>query len=466
MTILLTGATGYIGGRLLPLLERSGARVRCLARDPARLRARVAPATEITRGDCLDEASLDAALAGVDTAFYLVHSMTTRRDFADIDHRAAATFGRAAANAGVRRIVYLGGLSDGGDTLSPHLRSRNETGDSLRASGVPVVEFKASIVIGAGSLSFEMIRALVERLPIMICPRWIRTQTQPIAVDDLLAYLIAALALPHGDSRTFEIGGPDVISYGDLMREYARQRGLRRWLVPVPLLTPRLSGLWLALVTPAQARVGRALVEGLRNATAVRSDAARQLPVTPRRLATAIAEAIADPSRPDLFLQTEWRDADMPAAQLFARVERIGGANGWYFGDLLWQSRGWIDRLLGGVGMQRGRACADRCAVGDVIDCWRVDAYEPDRRLRLVAEMKVPGRAWLEFEVEPIDGGRRARIRQTATFDPRGLFGRLYWYALFPVHVVMFRGMLDAIVNGRPLVVRPQTRPAAQEKRS
>jgi uncharacterized protein YbjT (DUF2867 family) len=461
-TVLLTGATGYIGGRLLPLLERSGVRVRALARDPERLRPRAAASTEIVRGDCLDERSLDAALAGVETAFYLVHSMTTRRDFAEADHRAAEQFGRAAAKAGVRRIIYLGGLGDTAEALSPHLRSRNETGERLRAFGVPVVEFKASIVIGAGSLSFEMIRALVERLPVMICPRWIRTLTQPIAVDDLLAYLVAALDLPHGRSHVFEVGGPDVVSYGDLMREYARQRGLRRWLIPVPLLTPRLSGLWLALVTPAQARVGRALVEGLRNSTAVRSDAAmRTFSVRPRPLRDAIAQSIADPSRKDLFLQTEWRTAEMPAARLFARVQRIGGANGWYFGDRLWQWRGWIDRLLGGVGMQRGRSSPDDCAVGDIIDCWRVEGYEAGRRLRLVAEMKVPGRAWLEFEVEPVDGGSRARIRQTATFDPRGLIGRAYWYALFPIHVLMFRGMLDAIVERNPAAASDERRHAA-----
>ena len=446
-TVLLTGATGYIGGRLLPCLEASGHHVRCLARDPGRLAGRAAASTELVQGDCLDAASLDAALAGVDSAFYLVHSMTTRRDFAAADRRAAENFGRAAANAGVRRIIYLGGLSDASESLSPHLHSRNETGDILRASGVPVVEFKASIVIGAGSLSFEMIRALVERLPVMICPRWIRTTTQPIAVDDLLAYLLAALDLPDGGSQVFEIGGPDVVSYGDLMREYARQRGLHRWFIPVPLLTPRLSGMWLALVTPAHARVGRALVEGLRNSTAVRSDAARRLiPLRPRALAEAIASAIDDKSRADLFLQTEWRTANVSAVSLFECVRRIGGATGWYFGDLLWQCRGWIDRLLGGVGMRRGRPFPDRCGVGDIIDWWRVEVYEPGRRLRLVAEMKVPGRAWLEFEVEPLDAGR-ARIRQTATFDPRGLFGRLYWYALFPIHVVMFRGMLDAIVR-------------------
>ena len=274
--ILLTGATGYIGGRLLRRLEEGGRAVRCLARQPEHVSTTSAN-TEVLKGDCLDEASLDRALAGVHCAYYLVHSMGGRSDFADVDRRAADNFGRAAARAGVQRIIYLGGLTGSARALSTHLKSRVETGDVLRASGVPVIEFRASIVIGAGSLSFEMIQALVERLPVMICPRWVETLTQPIAISDVLRYLEAALDLPNnGDSPIFEIGGPEVVSYGGMMREYARLRGLRRLLVPVPLLTPHLSGLWLALVTPAQAHVGRALVEGLKNATVVQSKTARE----------------------------------------------------------------------------------------------------------------------------------------------------------------------------------------------
>jgi uncharacterized protein YbjT (DUF2867 family) len=271
--ILLTGASGYIGSRLLRMLEEGGSAVRCLARQPDRIVSRRAR-TEVVSGDCLDDTSLDAAMQGVDQAFYLVHSMASGPSFAARDREAAANFGRAARRAGVRRIIYLGGLADDADSLSTHLKSRVETGEVLRDSGVPVVEFRASIVIGAGSLSFEMIRALVERLPAMICPRWVDTRTQPIAIDDVLAYLRAALELPEGREGVFEIGGREVVSYGDMMREYAKLRGLRRVLIPVPVLTPRLSGLWLGLVTPAQARVGRALVEGLRNSTVVRSPAA------------------------------------------------------------------------------------------------------------------------------------------------------------------------------------------------
>ena len=445
--VLLTGATGYIGGRLLPELEKRGRRVRCLARDPGRLDGRTGPETEVVQGDCLDRSSLDAAFAGVEHAFYLVHSMNARRDFTAADREAALNFGRAAARAGVRRIVYLGGLAHANQPLSEHLSSRNETGDILRASGVPVVELRASIIVGAGSLSFEMIRALVERLPVMICPRWIRTPTQPIGVADVLEYLVTALELEDGASVVYEIGGPDVVSYGDLMREYARQRGLRRYLVPVPVLTPHLSGLWLALVTPAHARVGRALVEGLRNATAVRSNAAlAAFPVRPRPLRDAIAEAIDDPLRTDRFVDTQTRTVAAPPSAVFHAISRIGGANGWYFGNVLWRWRGWLDRLAGGVGMSRGRACPDRCMPGDIIDCWRIARVEPGRLLELAAEMRLPGRGRLAFDVETLPDGR-TRVRQTASFDPTGVLGRLYWYLLYPVHAVMFRGMLDGIVR-------------------
>jgi uncharacterized protein YbjT (DUF2867 family) len=273
--VLVTGATGYIGGRLLRRFEERGRAVRCLVREPNRLSA-TAATTEVVTGDCLDAASLDRALAGVQAAYYLVHSMAGDADFAKTDRRAAETFGQAAARAGVQRIIYLGGLTGASGSLSPHLKSRKETGEVLRASGVPVIEFRAAVVIGAGSLSFRIIAGLVERLPVMICPRWVTTPTQPIAIDDVLAYLEAAVDLPEHVRGIFEIGGPDVVSYGDMMRIYARLRGLHRLLLPVPVLTPFLSGLWLALFAPAQARVGRALIEGLRTATVVRSPAARE----------------------------------------------------------------------------------------------------------------------------------------------------------------------------------------------
>ena len=456
--VLLTGATGYIGGRLLRHFEERGRAVRCLVRQPARLGA-ARPTTDVVQGDCRDEASLDRALAGVHTAYYLVHSMAGGSDFAAEDRRAADNFGRAAAGAGVRRIIYLGGLSDETASPSAHLKSRAETGRALRASGVPVIEFRASIVIGAGSLSFEMIRALVERLPVMVCPRWVETLTQPIAIDDVLAYLTAALDLPEGVSGIFEIGGPEVVSYGDMMREYARLRGLRRLLLPVPVLTPRWSGLWLALVTPAQARVGRALVEGLRNATVVQSAAARDtFRVQPMPLRAAFVKAIDEGAAAYRKEDTRTVVVDAPPGQAFAPIRRIGGAAGWYFGNGLWQTRGWLDRWVGGVGMRRGRRDPDRCAVGDVIDGWTVEAYEPDRRLRLSADLKLPGRGWLDFEVTPLDDGRRSRIRQSATFDPRGLLGRAYWYAMVPIHSVMFRGLLGQLARRAALPSRGPVR--------
>ena len=453
--ILLTGASGYIGSRLLRVLEEDGRAVRCLARQPERVGAGRAT-TEVVPGDCLDEASLLAAMDGVDQAYYLVHSMASGPGFSTLDRQAAANFGRAAARAGVRRIVYLGGLGDGPDSLSTHLKSRVETGEALREAGVPVVEFRASIVIGAGSLSFEMIRALVERLPVMICPRWVDTRTQPIAIDDVLAYLRSALDLPDGRGAVFEIGGPEVVSYGDMMREYARLRRLRRLLLPVPVLTPRLSGLWLGLVTPAQARVGRALVEGLRNPTVVRSAAAREtFEIRPMPLREAFTRAIEEGAAARHKIDTRVVVVDAPPAQAFAPIRRIGGGTGWYFGDALWRLRGWLDGWLGGAGMPRHRRDPDACAVGDVIDGWRVEAYEPDRLLRLAAGLKLPGRGWLEFRVAPVGDGARSLIRQTATFDPRGVTGRLYWYGVLPLHALIFRGLLRRIARRAVLLPPP-----------
>ncbi len=469
--ILVTGATGYIGGRLVAALENAGHRVRCLARRPETLHGRVGAGTEVVQGDCLAPASLGPALAGVHTAYYLVHSMGATKDFAALDREAAWEFGRAAREAGVRRIIYLGGLGEPSDDLSAHLKSRQETGDILRESGVPVVEFRASIVIGSGSLSFEMVRALVERLPVLICPKWVSVAAQPIAIEDLIAYLVAALDLPEASAGIFPIGGPDVVSYGDIMREYARQRGLRRWLISVPVLTPRLSSLWLGLVTPLYARVGRKLIDSLRNPTIVRDESARHtFQIHPRSLREAIARAASLEDAEQAA--TRWSDAlsaggvqpagwggsrlgtrivdsravtvDSPPSAAFAPVRRIGGAQGWYCGNALWRLRGFLDLLVGGIGMRRGRRDPELPHPGDALDFWRIEAYEPDHLLRLVAEMKLPGRAWLQFEVTP-RAGDVSEIRQTAIFDPAGLAGLLYWYALYPLHAIIFRGMLNGI---------------------
>ena len=444
-TILVTGATGYIGGRLLHRLEDDGHAVRCIARQPERVRT-TTPRTEVVRGDCLEPESLTPALAGIDVAYYLVHSMAAGSAFAEVDRRAAKHFGAAAARAGVRRIVYLGGLVSADAPLSEHLKSRSETGALLRSSGVPVVEFRSSIIVGAGSLSFEMIRGLVERLPVMICPRWVSMLTQPIAVDDVLAYLTAAVNLSGEGDEIIEIGGPEVMSYGDMMKEYARQRGLRRYLVPVPVLTPRLSGMWLALVTPAQATVGRALIDSLRNATVVQSETARtRFQIRPMPLEEAFAGAIAEAAQRHLKHDSRTLVVNVPPSAAFAPIRCIGGSSGWYFANYLWQLRGLIDRLFGGVGMSRGRRACNDCRVGDTIDGWTVEAYEPNRRLRLAADLKLPGRGWLEFEVRAVNEGQSSEIRQTASFDPRGLAGRLYWLATIPIHAMLFRGLLRNI---------------------
>ena len=471
MRILLTGATGYVGGVLLPELERRGHQVRCLARRPHKLDGKTGPATEVMAGDASDPDALARACAGIDVAYWLVHSMESGVDFERADRLAAERFAAAACTAGVKRIVYLGGLGADDDTLSAHLRSRHEVGAILRASGLDVVEFRASIIVGAGSFSFDLVRTLVERLPVMICPAWLATPTQPIAIADVVAYLAAAADLPPGGQRIFEIGGPDKVSYGAIMREYARQRGLLRLMIPVPVLTPRLSSLWLKLVTPQYSKVGRKLIDGLKNPTVVTNDAARrEFAIRPRDLAAAVREA--QHQEDTAFAGKRWADLadveDLPhryggraegtrlvdhrhtvvsvePARAFAAIERIGGPHGWYACDWLWTLRGWLDRLIGGPGMSRGRRDPDRLVTGDTLDCWRVELCDPPRRLRLAAEMKMPGRGWLEFEVVPRDGD--VTIHQTAVFDPKGLGGLAYWYAIWPLHELVFKNMLAGIAR-------------------
>jgi uncharacterized protein YbjT (DUF2867 family) len=463
---LLTGATGYVGGRLLRRLERDRLAVRCLCRNPEALGWRVAPGTELVRGDLLQPASLGAAFSGVDTAFYLVHSMQAGAEFEAQERQAAANFAQAARDAGVRRIVYLGGLAHGED-LSAHMRSRAATGDILRSGGVPVIEFQASIVIGSGSASFEMIRALVERLPVMIAPRWVNTAAQPIAIEDVIEYLAAAIRLPFEGNLTVEIGGKDVTSYVGIMREFARQRKLRRWILRVPFLSLSLSSRWLTLITPVYASIGRRLIESVRNPSVVRSPIARELfAVRPMGITRAIERALANEDQP--AAETRWSDAraqgssapgpghdlltneqkirvPLPPDQAFAPIRRIGGRTGWYFGNVLWRLRGLVDLMMGGVGMRRGRPDPETPLPGSTLDFWRVELYEPGRRLQLFAEMRVPGRAWLEFRADP--DGPSTVIRQTAQFEPRGLSGLLYWYLLWPVHELMFRGMLRRIAD-------------------
>ena len=467
--ILVTGPTGYVGGRLLAALLERGENVRCLARRPEAVPTRAG--LEIAAGDALDGDAVGRALDGVEVAYYLIHALGSPDGFERLERSAATIFAEAARDAGVRRIIYLGGLGDAPD-LSPHLASRQEVGRILASTGVETIEFRASIVIGSGSLSFELVRALTERLPVMVTPRWVRTRAQPIAIEDVVAYLVAALDLDARGSEVLEIGGAEVATYGELMHEYARQRGLRRLLVPVPVLTPRLSSLWLGLVTPVYARVGRKLVESLPHETVVHDPSAlERFPIRPRGYREAIARALRNEDHE--LAETRWSDAlssgargprpserpaagarlldsrvrvvPVPPAQAFRPIRRIGGTVGWYCGDGLWRLRGFVDLLVGGVGLRRGRRSPETPAVGSVLDFWRVEAYEPDRLLRLRAEMRVPGRAWLQFEV---DGDERSsRIRQTAIFDPSGLAGLFYWYALLPLHGVVFRGMLAGIAR-------------------
>lgn len=463
--VLLTGATGYVGGRLLVALEERGEQIRCMARRPQILATRVRSTTAVVPGDVSDPDALRSALAGVHTAFYLVHAMDARGDFARRDHDAAQRFGSAARAARVRRIIYLGGLGRG-PRLSEHLASRQEVGRVLAASGVPTIELRASIIIGSGSFSFEMVRALVERLPVMVTPRWVSTRAQPIAIEDVISYLMAALDAPAEVAGVFEIGGSEAVSYRDIMREYARQRGLRRWLIRVPFLTPALSSRWLRLITPLHAALGRALIEGVRNETVVTDDRARrQFGVCPIGISESIARALRNEDR--AFAETRWCDAvgDRPAASgggtgtrivdsrslevaatpedVFRPIRRIGGDAGWYYGNGLWSIRGILDLLVGGPGLRRGRRDPNALRPGDALDFWRVESFDPPRLLRLNAEMRLPGRAWLQFEVEPVGAG--SRIRQTAIFDPLGLAGLLYWYALWPLHRLVFAGMLSGI---------------------
>ncbi len=485
-TVLVTGATGYVGGRLVPHLLARGHRVRCLVRDPARLDGRAwSAAVEVATGDVMRPETLAGALEGADAAYYLVHSMARGAGFHERDMAAARAFGRAAADAGVARIVYLGGLGDPSSDLSHHLRSRQETGQALREGGVPVTEFRAAVVVGSGSISFEMIRHLTERLPAMICPRWVYTRVQPIAVDDLLRYLVAALDEPRSAGRVIEIGGADVQTYGGMMLGYARARGLRRWLVPVPVLTPRLSSYWVHLVTPIPSTIARPLIEGLGSETVVRTGVARELfpDIVPVDYLSAVRAALG--VMDGGTVETVWSDAlvttcgDAPPrplaaregmvrerreevaaaspATVFAVVSGLGGARGYLVCDWTWTVRGALDRLVGGVGLRRGRRDPDELRAGDALDFWRVEAVEPERLLRLRAEMKVPGEAWLEFQIEPRGEGRSLLV-QTAHFAPKGLGGLAYWYGLYPVHARIFSGMIHALAGEAGARERAQAR--------
>jgi uncharacterized protein YbjT (DUF2867 family) len=469
--IAVAGASGYIGGRLVPRLIADGFSVRCLVRSPEKLAGSAwaaNPAVAIQRADLEDPTSLAVALAGCDAAFYLVHSMLSAgAAYASHDRQLALHFAAAAKSAGVRRIIYLGGLGETGPDLSEHLSSRREVESALASTGVPVTVLRAAMIIGSGSASFEILRYLVERLPIMITPRWVHTMSQPIAVRNVIGYLAGCLAVPETEGGVFDIGGPEVLCYRDIMRIMAEELGVRRrWIIPVPVLTPRLSSYWIHLITPLTHDIAKPLAEGLKNPVVCREDRITRL--VPQQLLTvreAIRAALSRmaenkvetnwsmagpiPGDPDWAGGTVFRDSrtisiDAPAAAAFRAVCRVGGGHGWYAADWLWQIRGWLDRLVGGPGLRRGRRDPERVGFGEALDFWRVTGYELDRRLALRAEMKLPGEALLEFRIEPGQGSS-CSLRQTALFKPRGLFGLLYWYAVVPFHHIVFRGMLLGI---------------------
>ncbi|WP_433229712.1 SDR family oxidoreductase [Actinomadura formosensis] len=475
---LVTGASGYIGGRLVPELLDAGHRVRCMVRSARRLRDQPwADRVEIAEADATDREATARALEGVDVAYYLIHAIGGGGGFAETDRRAARTFAGAAREAGVGRLVYLGGMEPE-EELSPHLRSRAEVGEILLHSGVPTAWLRAAVIIGSGSVSFEMLRYLTERLPVMVTPRWVHTRIQPIAIRDVLHYLVAAAGLPAEVSRGFDIGGPDVLTYVDMMRRYAAVAGLkRRIIIPVPVLSPWLSSLWVGVITPVPGGLARPLVESLRNEVVCADDdiaeyvppppggptgfersvelalrRVREADVATRWSSASVPGAPSDPlpTDPDWAggsLYTDERSCRTaaPPERLWEVIEGIGGEHGWYSFPLAWRVRGVLDRLVGGVGLRRGRRDPRRLRIGESVDFWRVEEIEPGRLLRLRAEMRLPGLAWLELGVSEEDG--RTRFTQRALFHPRGLAGQVYWWAFRPFHDRIFGGMCKGIAR-------------------
>jgi len=488
-TCLVTGATGYVGGRLVPQLLSEGHRVRLLARHPERLRDRPwISQVEVVAGDAADPDALARAMDGADVAYYLLHSIQEGAGLEAAERVIAETFASAARASGLRRIVYLGGLAPDlpRDEMSPHMRSRVDVGNYLRSSGVSVVELRAAVIIGSGSASFEMLRYLTERLPAMVTPRWVRCRTQPIAIRDVLRYLVGAIAIPDDVSRAFDIGGPEVMTYEQMMQRYASVAGLRkRIILPINVLSPGLSSHWVNVVTPVPRSIARPLVESLRHESVCREhDIAQYVPdpnggllpfdeavrlaltrirdadVVTRWSGASVLGAPSDPlpSDPDwaggsLLEDVRVRTTRATPEQVWQVLERIGGENGWYSAGILWKARGLADRLIGGVGLRRGRRDPNVLVVGDVVDFWRVEECQEPTLLRLRAEMRNPGLAWLEWRVEPTENG--TRLRQRAVFFPRGLAGQAYWWSVSPFHSLVFPRMIGSIVEQAESAPRP-----------
>lgn len=479
LTILVLGATGYIGGRLVPILRKHGYRVRCLVRDKKKAAGRGWDGVQLMEGDVLKPETLPHAFDGVDVIYYLVHSMNAGEEtFEERDRAAAQNVAQACKRAGVSRIIYLGGLGKRGESESPHLRSRHEVGDILRSGTVAVTEFRAAVVVGSGSASFEMVHHLVNRIPLMICPRWVLIRTQPIGVSDLLRYLVECIEKPETAGRVLDIGGPEMLTYRDMMLCVAKVLGLKRWVLPVPVLTPRLSSYWVNLVTPIPTSLARALIESLRHETVCENrDVDALFSFRPMTFEQAVRLALekvrahdvetnwtsaslpAESSNPDPSqLRTDRRvvEVQAPADRLFCEVASIGGDRGWYYADWLWKLRGFLDQQIGGVGLRRGRRHPTELRAGDALDFWRVEEYDPGKRILLRAEMKVWGSAWLEFAVEEM-GSDRSRLTQTATYYPRGLIGLLYWFGVYPLHAMVFGGLARSIAV-RAEKTSPRTR--------
>jgi len=478
--ILVTGVTGYVGGRLVPRLLEAGYRVRVLVRDPARLQGRAwLDKVEVVTGDALTAGTLTEALKNVSVAYYLIHGKQGGKDNADRDLIVARNFATAAKEVGIEHIIYLGELVDPTADLSPYLRARHETGYILRSSSVPVTEFRAGMIVGSGSVLFEMVRYLGEREPLLMCPAWFYSQAQPIAIRDVMSYLIDALDTPECIGRLIEIGGPTRLTYAQMLLEYAKERGFKRYLLRLPFNAPRLSAYWVHMVTPIHWRLVLPLIEGLRASLIVRNEAARELfpQIKPIDFQTAVHLALGRIQRDNV--ETSWSDAlvtvagdikpykftvedgmyietrqvllDLKPETVFRSYTGIGGERGWMYMDWAWAMRGWMDKAVGGVGLRRGRRHPDEIRTGESLDFWRVEEVEPNHLLRLRAEMKLPGKAWLEFKSEPSPEGdkqsNKTLFTVTAYFASYGLFGFLYWYAMWVPHRFIFDGLTNRLAS-------------------